>query len=96
MICDPRANCDQFSGPRVFDLFDFLCFQNQFVVGCPVARAELVQLIRHSIVLGCPVRRSSNGRQAAPGRLGTRGPSEEKTSHRDSLPLSCGRPMRAA
>jgi hypothetical protein len=32
---DPRADCDQSTGPGVFDIFDFLCFQTQFAAGCP-------------------------------------------------------------
>ncbi len=29
------ADCDQSTGPGVLDVFDFLCFQNAFVAGCP-------------------------------------------------------------
>lgn len=32
---DPAADCDRSSGAGVFDLFDYLCFQNAFMHGCP-------------------------------------------------------------
>jgi subtilisin family serine protease len=31
----PVADCDRSSGAGVYDLFDFLCFQNAFMQGCP-------------------------------------------------------------
>ena len=31
------ADCDQSTGAGVLDLFDFLCFQNNFVLGEPYA-----------------------------------------------------------
>jgi hypothetical protein len=31
--CD--ADCDQSTGSGILDIFDFLCFQNAFVAGCP-------------------------------------------------------------
>ena len=29
------CDCDTQSGPGVCDIFDFLCFQNEFANGCP-------------------------------------------------------------
>jgi hypothetical protein len=29
---DPYADCN---GDTIFDVFDFLCFQDEFVGGCP-------------------------------------------------------------
>jgi subtilisin family serine protease len=32
---DPAADCDRSGGSGVFDLFDYMCFQNAFMEGCP-------------------------------------------------------------